>query len=119
MRSDVLSSTEGRVRYHALVASNLLAIVQRELDLEPAHLTAEAKGLASLLAELSPAPESAGEKLSEFVRRGNERLCEDIRKGAFAAPQPRARLIRHLRATLQDKLATANPQFLARVQTER
>ena len=119
LRSDLLSCTDGRVRFHVLVAINLLATVQNELKLEQAHLTAEASGLAGLLAELAPAPESAGNKLLEFVRRGNQRLCEDIQNGAFAAPQPRAALYRHLRATLEDKLAAANPRILARMKTER
>lgn len=119
LRSEVLLHTEGRVRFHVLVAMNLLAIVQKELELEDAHLNAEANGLARLLAEPAPAPESAVSKLLEFVRRGNERLCQDIRKGAFAALRPRAALYRHLRATLEDKLAAANPRVLAHMKTER
>jgi Domain of unknown function (DUF6285) len=116
--SDVLPRTEGRVRFHVLVAINLLAMVRKELDLQQAHLAAEASGLAKLLAEPAPAPESAGNKLPDFVRRGNERLCEAIRKGAFTAPQPRAALYRHLHATLDDKLAVANPRVLARMKAE-
>jgi Domain of unknown function (DUF6285) len=118
LRTDVLPGTDGRVRFHTLVAMNLLSIVKDELRLEQAHLAAEARGLASLLAQ--PAPDAgAGSALLDRVRIGNERLCERIREGGFAEPQSRAALVRHLRAMLEDKLAVANPRVLARMQAER
>lgn len=119
LRSDVLAHTEGRVRFHVLVATNLLDIVRKELELEEGHLVAEARGLASLLAEPPPVPECVGNKLLEDVRGGNERLCQQIRNGAFTDAESRAELYRHLRATLEDKLAAANPRVLARMKAER
>lgn len=38
---DVAAATEGRVRFHTRVAVNVLAIVERELRLEPSHREAQ------------------------------------------------------------------------------
>lgn len=45
---DVIPSTDGRLRFHARVASNVLAMVEREIDLGDAQAVAHADRLARL-----------------------------------------------------------------------
>jgi Domain of unknown function (DUF6285) len=113
LRADVLPESGGRVRFHLLVALNLLEILRRELALEPGHLRRERDGLAALgLA----APDAADDDAA--VREANGRLCAAIRAGDYDPQPARARLLAHLRAVLEDQLRVANPAFLERV-TER
>jgi hypothetical protein len=118
LRTDVLALTEGRVRFHLLVAMNLLSIVQKELELEEEQLAAEGRGLAELLAEPAPPAEAGGRELDRHVLHGNERLCGEIQAGAFADPERRTALYSHLRAALEDKLAAANPRLLSLLKSE-
>ncbi len=118
LRAEIMPVTAGRDRFHLLVATNLLAMLQRELDLEEEQATAELEGLKSLLGgELPPAPSGSGSR-SHQLRAAKVRLCEEIRSGAFSAPEARRSLFRHLRATLKDQLAVANPGMLRRVQSQ-
>ncbi len=48
VEGDVMGATEGRVRFHARVAANALATVQRELELGPAIAGAQAERMAAL-----------------------------------------------------------------------
>ncbi|MFC6887238.1 MULTISPECIES: DUF6285 domain-containing protein [Actinomadura] len=48
LERDVLGGLEGRARFHGLVAVNVLGMVERELDLGPAHERAHAERLAAL-----------------------------------------------------------------------
>jgi hypothetical protein len=45
---EVIPSTDGRLRFHARVASNVLAMVEREIDLGPAQAAAHEERLARL-----------------------------------------------------------------------
>jgi hypothetical protein len=102
LEQEVHAGSEGRARYHARVAINVLAIVRRELELGSAADAAERARLLGLL------PEADSERsLVEL----NRELAAKIRDGAFAGE--RAALVAHLRATLSDKLAIANPRHLA------
>ena len=92
LEGDVMSATEGRVRFHARVAANAVAIVERELSLGPAHVDAlsarlDALGVASL------------DELAAAIRDG--RL--DGRYDEVAAA---------VRATVRDELLVANPKYL-------
>ncbi len=117
LRAEIMPVTAGRDRFHLLVATNLLSILQRELDLEEEQATAELGRLKSLLGgALPPAPPGSGSRTQQ-LRAAKVGLCEEIRSGAFSAPEARRSLCRHLRATLEDQLAVANPDFLRRVQS--
>ncbi|NKB41060.1 MAG: hypothetical protein GKR86_08460 [Ilumatobacter sp.] len=48
LERDVMSSTEGRLRFHARVAANVLATVERELEVGAEQHTAHGERLASL-----------------------------------------------------------------------
>ena len=89
---DVLDATDGRLRFHTRVASNVLAMVQRELELGP---------------ELSAAHRARLDRLGV----GSDReLASAIRAGDFAGRE--AELAPHLHRTVADKLRVANPRHL-------
>jgi hypothetical protein len=48
LESDVVPATEGRTRFHARVAVNVLAMVERELEAGPGPAAAHAAHLAAL-----------------------------------------------------------------------
>lgn len=109
LEDDLLPTLEGRRRFHALVAANVLAIVEREMAQDEDHLRAEHDRLATLLG--APAAEGTLAALRESVRALNASLAERIRAGdaddgAFAAA-----VRAHLRATTTEKLAVANPRY--------
>ena len=94
LESDVLPATEGRVRFHARVAANVVAMVARELVLGPGQAAAHEARLAAL-----------------GVRNDAE-LAAAIRSGALDARADEVRAA--VRATVADKLAVANPGYLRR-----
>ncbi len=91
LESDVLSATEGRVRFHARVAANVVTMVGRELEFG----TALAVAHSARLAGLGVASEA---ELAAAIRSGayNDRL------GAVSDV---------VRATVADKLSVANPGY--------
>jgi hypothetical protein len=96
MENDVLASTEGRLNFHTRVAINVLAMVERELELGPEQAAAHAERLAALG--------------FEDVRA----LAAAIRSGAIdddptLAVQVRAEVL----ASVIDKLRVANPKYLS------
>jgi len=103
LENDVHATAEGRTKFHARVAMNVLGIVQRELELGPAADAAERERLLDLLAGTGP-ESTLGELNAELARR--------IRSGSFTGT--REALIAHLRETIRDKLAIANPRYLTR-----
>jgi GNAT superfamily N-acetyltransferase len=93
LERDVLPATEGRVRFHARVAINVLAMVERELvlgsDLARAHTAALARLGLSSEAELAAA----------------------IRSGALDDRLEEVTAV--VRETVEAKLEVANPPYLA------
>jgi hypothetical protein len=89
---DVIPSTEGRLRFHARVASNVLAMVEREIELGPAQADAHAARLARLGVDDD----------AELARAIRDRRFDD-----------RLEELRALLAeSVADKLAVANPRYL-------
>ena len=89
---EVITSTDGRLRFHARVASNVLAMVEREIELGPAQATAHQERLALL-----------------GVADDGE-LAAAIRDRRF---DDRAVELRSLLAEMvADKVAVANPRYL-------
>jgi DNA-binding SARP family transcriptional activator len=92
LEGDVIGATEGRLQFHARVAANVLAIVERELALG----ADQASEHATRLAQLGCADDAA---LAAAIRGGDmdDRLDE----------------VRALvRASVVDKLRVANPKHL-------
>ncbi len=93
LERDVLTATTGRLQFHTRVALNVLAMVERELDL---GLEQEAAHRARL-AELGCADDA------ELARR--------IRAGELDGSE--AERVRELVwASVRDKLRVANPRYL-------
>jgi Domain of unknown function (DUF6285) len=92
LEGDVAAATEGRVRFHARVAANVCAIVERELAFGPA----QAEAAAARLAGLGVADDAA---LAAAIRAGDL----DDRYAEVAAA---------VRETVRDKLVVANPRYL-------
>jgi len=111
LEQDVVTAFEGRRRFHALVAANVLAIVERELACEEQQLLGEWQRLGTLLSTGGDEPPRL-ELLRDAVRTLDAELTSRIRRGdADAGPFAEA-VRRHLRATVVDKLRIANPRAL-------
>lgn len=107
LEDDVVPVLEGRRRFHARVAANVLGIVERELAGEAAHLGAEHQRLAALLGE--PGEPMAGD-VRAAVRALTERLAERIRTGEADAGAFARAVRAHVRATVVEKLHVAKPR---------
>ena len=92
LERDVMPATEGRVQFHTRVAVNVLATVQREIELGPEQATAHAERLRSL----GYASEA---ELAAAIRRGDLDDRYDEIKAAVLD-------------TVTDKLRVANPKYL-------
>jgi GNAT superfamily N-acetyltransferase len=92
LERDVLPATEGRVRFHARVAINVLAMVERELALGAGQARAHTEGLARLGV-------SSEAELADAIRSGglDDRLEE---------------VTALVRETVEAKLEVANPRYL-------
>ena len=90
---DVLPVTEGRVRFHVRVAANVVAMVARELVLGPPQAAAHMA------------------RLERLGVQTDAELAAAIRSGALDARAQEVRVV--VRATVADKLAVANPRYLA------
>jgi len=90
--TDVIPSTDGRLRFHARVASNVLAMVEREIELGPVQATAHADRLATL------GVDDDAELAAAIRDRRLEHRADELR--AMLADM------------VADKLAVANPRYL-------
>jgi aminoglycoside phosphotransferase (APT) family kinase protein len=89
---DVRGATEGRVAFHARVAANALAMVERQLQHGPAQEAAHAARLRGLGYDDDGA-------LAAAIRRGDEDARLDVVRAAVAA-------------SVRAKLEVANPRWL-------
>lgn len=111
LERDVLPVLEGTRKFHARVAVNVLAIVQRELAVEPDQLVAEWRRLDALVAsEKIPTDRVALKK--RLMERSRD-LCRRIQAGEADAGNFRRAVLAHVRETVREKLAVANPKLLA------
>ena len=92
LERDVMSGTSGRLQFNARVAVNVLAMVERELEVGPQQAAAHTARLAAF--------DCADDtELARRIREGelDDRLAE-VRAAVFAS--------------VLDKLAVANPRFV-------
>ena len=89
---DVRDATEGRVAFHARVATNALAMVERELALGPGHRATHAAGLATLGCT------------------DQSDLAERIWSGSLDDRADEVRLV--VAASVRSELEVANPRWL-------
>ena len=89
---EIVPSADGRLAYHARVAANALAIVERELALGPAQAAAHR------------------ERLEAVGVRDEAELARQIRAGELDDRLDEVKAV--VWATVRDKLAVANPRHL-------
>lgn len=116
LEDDVVPVLEGRRRFHALVAANVLGIVERELAGEDTQLRAEWTRLAALLdapgaVPTAPAAPEDRDTLRAAVRDMTTTLSARIRAGEADEGDLAARVRDHLRRTTLERLAVANPKL--------
>jgi hypothetical protein len=98
LERDVMRATEGRVQFHARVATNALGMVERELRDGPALSEAERARAAALLGH-DAEPVTLERELAARIRDGSlDNRLDDVRA--------------HVRATVREKLVIANPGYL-------
>ena len=90
LERDVVPSVDGRLAYHARVAANALAIVERELALGPAQAVAHR------------------ERLEALGVRDEAELARQIRAGELDDRLDEVKAV--VWATVREKLAVANPR---------
>jgi hypothetical protein len=112
LEDDLVPTLEGRRRFHALVAGNVLAIVERELQGEEEQLGRQWDRLAELFALDRAARPAAVSALRATVRDLETRLVERIRAGEADVGDFAGRVRAHVRAAVVEKLAVANPRYL-------
>ena len=100
------------LRFQLLVASNSLAIVQRELELEEGHLREEWQLLDGLMSP-EPAPIEMRE-LQNAYRKRQEALCGRIRAGEFDGAEDERELVRYLVLETTNRVRITAPQELER-----
>lgn len=92
LEGDVIDVTDGRVRYHARVAANVLAIVERELRGDAEQSTAHGRALAALGV-------SSDAELSAAIRDGTlDGRLDEVRRTVTEG--------------VRAKLNVANPRYL-------
>jgi hypothetical protein len=98
LEHDVMAATEGRVQFHARVATNALGMIERELALGPQFDEAERARAAALLGH------------DDDLRTLEIEIAAQIRDGSL---DDRLDAVReHVRATVREKLLVANPGYL-------
>ncbi|HEV7524831.1 MAG TPA: DUF6285 domain-containing protein [Acidimicrobiia bacterium] len=98
LEHDVMAATEGRVQFHARVATNALRMIERELALGPQFDEAERARAAALLGH------------DADLHTLEIEIAAQIRDGSL---DDRLDAVReHVRATVREKLLVANPGYL-------
>jgi len=111
LESDVVPALDGPKKFHARVAANVLAIVRREVASEDGLLHAEWNRLNAVLGTAEQAPNDRDE-MRHRLRQRTVELCERIRAGEADDGPWRSAVHSHVRQTVVDKLAVANPKYL-------
>jgi hypothetical protein len=111
LETDVVPVLEGPKKFHARVAANVMGIVRRELASEETQLRSEWERLHAVLDAPEPIPGDR-DTVRRQLRQRTAELCERIRSGEADAGPWRHAVIAHVRQTVVDKLAVANPKYL-------
>jgi hypothetical protein len=106
---DLQPALTGRVRFHARVLQNVLAILERELAGEDAAVRAEWDRLNAMLGDDGSDQPADLASLSAKVRERNTELGAKIRAGDL--DDRFDEVLESLRATVAEKLAIANPRW--------
>ena len=107
---ELLPDLDGVRRFHARVAVNALAIVEREIELEADSLPRLHSELSALLESDAPVPADL-DGLRTSLDEMEGRLCERIRAGEADAAPFRDRVMAYLRCSVRERLAVSNPTY--------
>ena len=112
LESEVLPvTTDQRLRFRVRIAANVLAIVERELELGRELEDAELRRLRALMGKAGGM--SIGDEKSQLLEL-NEELARRILDKEIEA-QPGSAVWQHLRRTVVEALTVANPGYLQRI----
>lgn len=110
LANDVVPALQGPKQFHARVAANVMRVVARELELGGEFLRAEWRRLDELAGE-EPMPDNDAALVDGLLRR-NRDLCARIRRGEADADPWRARVLVHVRRTVEEKLRIVKPEMV-------
>jgi hypothetical protein len=111
LREEVAPRVDGGLRFKALVGANVAGIVAREIALGPSH---DRAALARLVELLGKEDCGDGGDVAARVRELSFELCRRIEAGDADGGEWRERVLEHLRADVDEKLAIDNPKALAK-----
>ncbi len=111
LRTQSAKQEDRWLRFQLLVASNSLAIIQRELELEEDHLREEWP-LLDVLIGPRPLPATLAEVRDGYRDRQTD-LCARIRAGEFDEPEAERGLLRYLVVETTNRVRISAPQELA------
>lgn len=103
LERDVMPAVDGRIAFHTRVTLNVLATVQRELELGVAQDQAQRQRLLALLGHANGSDHSTRDletELAALIR--DDALPHDLYQTATD----------HIRETVREKLLVANPKYL-------
>jgi len=103
--------------YQALVAINVLGMVEREMQMSVEHLHSEWSRLNFVQNVSTPLPTEIIEARAALAER-NRKLCEEIGAGRYDYSPQRSALFEHLLVTTRAQLEVANPKFLQAIAAE-
>jgi len=107
-----------RQRFRALIAANVLGIVERELAGEEERLRAEWVRLGALLGDDGQIGEGTAPATTQDLRAGvdarKRELCGRIRAGEADDGPWRGEVLAYARWAVEEKLRVSNPRYLAR-----
>jgi len=113
---EIVPNTEGRRSFLARVAANAVRMVGREIGVEEEQARREWDGLDAVLGPETRPPTLADTRKAIIAR--TKALCEKIREGSADEGDWRRKVLAHVRRTVRDKLAVADPGLLERAQKE-
>jgi hypothetical protein len=108
-----------RLKFRALIATNVLSILERELASDEDRLYQEWQYLAVLLGREGEEPPATLEGLRADTDALKRDLCARIRAGEADTAPWRDGVLAYARWAVRAKLEVSNPRYLERVQRDR
>ncbi len=114
LEQEIIPATDdARLRFRALIAANVLAVVGRELAAGEAPIYGEYERLTELLkVPTESAGSQSGETWHAVIYTLSKILCAQIRAGDWDDPADFERALTHAQMTVVEKLRVSNPRYL-------